>query len=189
MNREKTVKPLDRRILKTKKYLSEALIALILEKGYEAITIQDIINKANIGRSTFYAHFESKEQLLANSHQELNSLLFSVNGKGKKQGIDFLSLYTHAQNHSHVAKAMLGKKGGDIVVSHLREAMAFKILNEMRKNFGKGKTEQRMLAYRSEALASALIRLLTCWLEDDMPFTVNEMAKINEDVFNSTFAD
>jgi AcrR family transcriptional regulator len=48
---------IDRRIQKTKKILSEALIALILEKGYEQVTVQDIIDKANVGRSTFYCHY------------------------------------------------------------------------------------------------------------------------------------
>ena len=56
--KKKTQKPVDRRIQKSKKYLSDAFIALILEKGYEAVTVQEIIDRANVGRSTFYAHFE-----------------------------------------------------------------------------------------------------------------------------------
>ncbi len=166
----KKVPVVDRRIQRTKKLLFDAFMNLILEKGYEEVTIQDIIDKANVGRSTFYAHFESKEQLLSNSHQDLGKLLFSVNNHSKIEGIDFLSLYNHAKSHSHVAKAMLGKKGGDLVINHLRDAMAYKILNELKKKSGKGKAELKMLSFTAEATAAALTRLLTCWLDDDMPF-------------------
>ena len=55
---------IDRRAARTRRALHEALIALILRKGYEATTIQDIIDEADIGRSTFYAHYAGKEELL-----------------------------------------------------------------------------------------------------------------------------
>ncbi len=54
----------DRRVGKTRKALKEALTDLILEKGYEGVTVQDIIDRADVGRSTFYAHFIDKDDLL-----------------------------------------------------------------------------------------------------------------------------
>jgi AcrR family transcriptional regulator len=54
----------DRRVGKTRRALKEGLTDLILEKGYEAVTVQDIIDRADIGRSTFYAHFMDKDDLL-----------------------------------------------------------------------------------------------------------------------------
>ncbi len=61
----------DRRIQRTRQLLHEALITLILEKGYDAITVQDILERANLGRSTFYAHYQDKEALLLSGFQEL----------------------------------------------------------------------------------------------------------------------
>ena len=180
---EKEKRPVDRRIQKTRKLLFDALMDLILEKGYEAVTVQDIIDKANVGRSTFYAHFENKEQLLYGSHQELNQMLFSV--QNTKEEIDFLTLYTHAQEHSHVAKAMLGKKGGDLVIGYFRDAMAFKILDEMKRDVRDNKGEQKILAFTSEAAAAALTRLLTCWLDHDMPFSAEEMAEKSHKIYVS----
>jgi len=47
----------DRRIGRTRRLMHEALMALIVEKGYEAVTVQDILDRADVGRSTFYAHY------------------------------------------------------------------------------------------------------------------------------------
>jgi AcrR family transcriptional regulator len=54
----------DRRVAKSRRALKAALTDLILEKGYEQVTVQDIIDRADIGRSTFYAHFDDKDELL-----------------------------------------------------------------------------------------------------------------------------
>jgi len=54
----------DRRVARTRNALKAALTDLILEKGYEAVTVQDVIDRADMGRSTFYAHFDDKDQLL-----------------------------------------------------------------------------------------------------------------------------
>jgi AcrR family transcriptional regulator len=54
----------DRRVAKTRRALKAALTDLILEKGYEQVTVQDIIDRADMGRSTFYSHFVDKDDLL-----------------------------------------------------------------------------------------------------------------------------
>ena len=54
----------DRRIARTHRLLQEALISLMGERGYDILTVQDIIDRADVGRSTFYAHFKDKEDLL-----------------------------------------------------------------------------------------------------------------------------
>jgi AcrR family transcriptional regulator len=54
----------DRRVARTRRTLKEALTDLILEKGYESVTVQDVIDRADVGRSTFYAHFVDKDDLL-----------------------------------------------------------------------------------------------------------------------------
>ena len=56
--------PKDRRIQKTKALLHEALFSLIVEKNYESIVVNDILDRANVGRSTFYMHFGDKDELL-----------------------------------------------------------------------------------------------------------------------------
>lgn len=171
--KKKTQKPVDRRIQKSKKYLSDAFIALILEKGYEAVKVQEIIDRANVGRSTFYAHFESKEQLLF-------SLLGTMNEKSK-DGIDFEMLFNHCADNFQIAKAMLGKKGGDLIIGHIRDVMSLKIAKDLKRDSSKSKSEQLKIYFTSEALSAALVSYLTNWLDEDMPYSSEEMsAKCNE---------
>lgn len=179
--KKKTQKPVDRRIQKTKKYLSDAFIALILEKGYEAVTVQEIIDKANVGRSTFYAHFESKEQLLFSGHQHLSDALLGTMNEKSKEGIDFEMLFNHAAENFQIAKAMLGKKGGDLIIGHIRDVMSMKIAKDLKRDTSKSKAEQMKIHFTSEALSAALISYLTNWLDADMPYSSEEMAvKCNE---------
>ena len=63
----------DRRIQRTRDLLRRALMQLINEKGYDAVTIQDIADRANLGRTTFYLHYESKEALLLDHHADFAS--------------------------------------------------------------------------------------------------------------------
>ena len=65
----------DRRIVRTRKLLHESLLALMIEKGYEAVTIQHIIDRANVGRSTFYSHFLDKQDLLQSGFDQLKQQL------------------------------------------------------------------------------------------------------------------
>src|SRR5512134_762137 len=61
----------DRRVQRTRQSLQDALVELIVEKGYEDITIQDVIDRANVGRSTFYTHFLDKEDLFLSEFEGL----------------------------------------------------------------------------------------------------------------------
>ena len=65
----------DRRIQRTQQLLRGALLSLIQEKGFEALSVQDIIDRANVGRATFYAHFDNKEDLLASGIEGLRASL------------------------------------------------------------------------------------------------------------------
>src|SRR5688572_17611341 len=72
---ERTSSKPDRRVEKSKRALAEALVRLMIDKGYEAITVADIAERANVGRSTFYAHYADKEDLLQESLRGLRQHL------------------------------------------------------------------------------------------------------------------
>jgi AcrR family transcriptional regulator len=112
-----TEKKLDRRVQRTRRLLHEALIFLILEKKYESITVQEILDRADVGRSTFYLHFRDKDELLVSGFQNLESLLKSVQavyatvpGKSSyKRIIGFsLAMFERAKEYREVHRALLG---------------------------------------------------------------------------------
>jgi AcrR family transcriptional regulator len=169
--KEQTV---DRRIQKTKKALTEALIQLILENGYEKVTIQDITDKANVGRSTFYSHYESKEQLLFDGPNNLNVRMFD--GIDQTDDIEFLSLFNHIAENRTLAQSMLLKRGGCNMYDFFQDNIALKIRKKYKPRFGRDSKNQKVLDFMAQASASAVMSLLICWLEDDMVFSANEMS-------------
>lgn len=175
----------DRRIQKTKKSLTEALIHLILEKGYEKVTIQNIIDKANVGRSTFYIHYESKEQLLLDGHNNLDVKMFFSEKDGAE--IKFENLFNHIAENHQLAKAMLGKKGGNMMTEFFKNNIALKIKKKFSDQFGKSKSDQKLLIFLSDAAGSAVISLLVSWIEDEMTFTTQEMSLNCQNIVTAIF--
>src|SRR5664279_2433284 len=110
----------DRRIERTRQLLSKALMDLIVERGYESITIQDITDRANVSRTTFYLHFKDKDELLFASMEKIYDGLVSGH-KGLMPidvtEADFESVTCNANDFEHVAefadfyRAMLSKQG------------------------------------------------------------------------------
>lgn len=68
----------DRRVRRTRRLLAEAFVALVLGVGYERITVQDILDRADVGRSTFYAHFRDKQALLETCFDDMREQLKTV---------------------------------------------------------------------------------------------------------------
>lgn len=116
----------DRRVQKTRRLLQDALIELVAEKGYESVSIREILDKANVGRSTFYAHFQDKDQLLHSILDRLDELfeqheervLDAVKNVGGVDNADpahsvspTLSLFQFVGQNHRFFKAMLGNRG------------------------------------------------------------------------------
>ncbi len=117
---------LDRRVQKTRKLLQDALIELVAEKSYESVSIREILERANVGRSTFYAHFQDKDQLLHSILDRLDELFeqhekLFLDAKKNFGDTDILNLTQEfsptlslfqfiGQNHRFF-KAMLGNRG------------------------------------------------------------------------------
>src|ERR671911_1971150 len=110
--------PIDRRVRRTQELLRGALMALIMEKGYDRITVQDILDKADIGRSTFYAHYRDKEDLLLAGFEDIRAALAaeraaSESGPGGEDEVlqPLLVVFTHVEGHRQFW-GPLSRKGG-----------------------------------------------------------------------------
>lgn len=112
------MKKVDRRIKRTRQLLSDALISLIDEKEFSSISITDIVNKSDLNRSTFYAHFRDKEELLTwiindlidgmikSMQESINLNQSNINQRGTAS-VATIQLFTYVANQSAYFKILL----------------------------------------------------------------------------------
>lgn len=168
----------DRRIQRTRQILQEALIELILKKGFDAVTVQDIIDHANVGRSTFYAHFRDKEDLLLSGFEHLRAQLeehlMSESVANDSRWALNLSMFQHAQSQRKLYKALAGKQGGNVALAHIQKYLFTYLHNHLKQVLSKRKKgiPPEILA---QYLSSSFISLLTWWLDNDSQYSPEQM--------------
>jgi AcrR family transcriptional regulator len=176
----------DRRVQRTQQQLRDALIALILEKGYEAITVQDIIDRANVGRSTFYSHFWDKDQLLLSGfelvmsslkEQHSENIATKGNLKDKAREISLL-MFQHVGSHHGLYLALIGKRGGNLALKQIHEYFMGLVHKNLKELAPGDKISNLPAEIVIHFLVSSLISLLNWWLDNDRPHTPEEMSEI-----------
>ncbi len=177
----------DRRVQRTRQLLNDALVSLIAEKGYDSITVQNIIDRANLGRSTFYAHYQDKEDLLLSGMEELvHSLIWGVEsppmedeGNGESSRIlSTLPLFRHTQEQHRLYKAMVGGRGIDVIIKTIQNHLSDHIQEQIERLLPGGQTPSVPPPVMANYLAGALLTLLTWWLDNNMPYPPERMDEI-----------
>lgn len=175
---------IDRRVQRTRQLLQDALIAMMIEKGYEATTVQDIIDRANVGRATFYAHFADKETLLTSRLEDLRALLaqqqrhaLATPGGVRERGLGFShAMLEHARGHLQVYRAIVGRASGAFVVQRIHRLIADLVAIDLKALGVKGTPEQRNLAV--EYIAGAFMAVLIWWVEHGAKLPPQEVDSI-----------
>ena len=176
----------DRRIQRTRQLLEDALLALIVEKGYAEITVQDILDRANLGRSTFYAHYRDKDDLLIGEFEHFKKMFaeFDAHAPTDKrrarsaESSPSLAFFRHAGEQHRLYKAMVGKRGGETVRKLLYEYITGLMKSHLEQQFpdDKDMTVPREVAVHY--FISSFLALLTWWLDNDLPYTADRMDQI-----------
>ena len=174
----------DRRIQRTRQLLQDALVSLILEKGYQKITIQDIIDRANVGRSTFYSHYRDKDDLLLSGFDELahdlNRHMRAPETVTDEPGhlLHSLEFFIHACDNKELYIAMADSGGGDLIFDIARQHMQDHIEHHLNQMPSIG--EDIPLPVITNFLAGSLLSMVTWWLEHSLPYSPAEM----DEMFN-----
>jgi AcrR family transcriptional regulator len=167
-------KAVDRRVQRTRDVLHQALISLMIEKGYEVITVQDIIDRANVGRSTFYAHYVGKQDLLMSGLKNLSKQLLAYQRAGlaqkrnfRERGFGFsLAFFEHVHSHRGVYHAIVGRQSGTVVMSELRALLAELVRNDLKtlssKDSSAGLPKNAVIQF----VVGALMSIVTWWLDE-----------------------
>ena len=164
----------DRRIQKTIKLLRDALISLIAEKPYDSIVVKEILDRANVGRSTFYTHFRDKDDLLISGIQDMLGPVPSParsSGRSQDRILWFsLPVFEHHYRHAHAWGDRIGQRGRAILHEHLRRVLTELIADAMKKESRPGRTGTRQIPPEivSAYVASTFVLVLNWWLDNRM---------------------
>ena len=168
--------PPDRRAQRTRQTLSQALIALIPEKRYEAITVQAICDRANVGRSTFYTHYQDKDDLLASNFQQMmESLGSQVEWRDSQFRFSIAPLFQHVQEHHHLYKALAWGGGFDVLLRAGQQQWRAQIEKHLATSLPPGRLPAIPLDVITIYLAGTLQTMLLWWLERKMPYAPERM--------------
>jgi AcrR family transcriptional regulator len=168
----------DRRVRRTRAALRAALMSLMVEKGYDAVTVQDLIDRADVGRSTFYAHYSDKADLLDDMLVQLRGLLEPPAGAasgGSGRTLRFsLEMFRHVRDQRPLMRAMLGRPGAAPVVERI-ELMLTDIVRSELDPPAATSPPRVPLDLVSASVVSAFLAALTWWVEGDFRQTPEEM--------------
>jgi AcrR family transcriptional regulator len=165
----------DRRVQKTQTLLRQALLSLLAEKPYDAIVIKEILDRANVGRSTFYMHFRDKDDLLVTGIDDMIGAVESPtpvsSGKPYNALLWFsLPVFEHHHRHAHAWGDRIGARGRAILHEHLRQVLAKRIGGVVKKELrGTRNMGQIPADLLSEYVASTFVLVLNWWLDGKMP--------------------
>lgn len=181
---EKPERKLDRRAVRTRRALRDALMALILEKGFDAITVQDITDRADLNRGTLYLHYRDKLDLLIRSSEDayddliaqfeplrLNHLTANIPERHLQMVFD------HVAANIAFYRVMIGPHGVAAFSTRLRQIVAevgMQRLAVLRKLSGSADVPSPLIA---AYVGGAIYGVLEWWLSTDMRIPTDALAK------------
>ncbi|MFC4807803.1 TetR/AcrR family transcriptional regulator [Paenibacillus sp. GCM10023250] len=177
---------MDRRILKTRQAIQNALIELMAEKDFEQITINDISQKADLNRGTLYLHYADKYDLLDQCIKDhLNQMVnHCVLSHTEEQCSDIvqspLPLFQYLEKHYLFYSSMLSNKGLICFREQLVSMVKSGIEERLKVEGFRGESKPEVAI---QYMTSAFVGVVEWWINTNMPFTPKEMAKQLKDIF------
>ncbi|RCW76924.1 TetR/AcrR family transcriptional regulator [Saliterribacillus persicus] len=180
------MKKIDPRVKKTRRSLKSAFVELIGEKGFDAITIQDISAKAEINRVTFYQHYQDKYDLLEKTIEDmLQNLIQNVSPESREDliakkdepSVVFLNLFQFVYDHRIFFTTMFGENGVPTFqyrMSKTVQQFVSETIEELTLTVHERKVPKEIIVHY---VTAASIGLITYWIETDMQYSPRYMAK------------
>ena len=155
---------MDRRQKKTREAIFRAFTSLLSKKNYHQITVQDILDAADVGRTTFYAHFETKEALLEAFCGDVFFHLFGENachfaGDGEGLAGKLTHILWHIREEQRHLSAILRSDGREVFFGYFKEHLTALFEAEW------GDSADLPREYRLRMLAAGFVETLVWWAE------------------------
>jgi AcrR family transcriptional regulator len=163
-----TQEKLDSRVRHSREALFNALFALMMERGYERLTIQNLLDRADVGRATFYAHFDSKDELLAGSVARLRDWLIGEWRQLPEQRLGFtLPLFQHLASHSAIYQKSIARESEVSVERHMRQMLHGLVRDDLASRMAPGKGSAS-LDLAVQFVTGALWSTIAWWMASAM---------------------
>lgn len=175
---------MDRRQRKSRDAIFKAFIELLSEKGYNQITVGEIIEIADVGRATFYSHFETKDFLLKELCEELFEHIFhSENGEKKESLFEcnapdsvFLHLFQHLQKNDNKILSLLSCHSNELFLRYFKENLAVLVKRNLHL-FNKEKTRNLPEAFVVNHISSVFVESAKWWIDNGLKETPETMTE------------
>lgn len=172
----------DERIRRTHERLGSALVKLIHEKPIDAITVQEVLDRASVGRSTFYLHFRNKDDLLLSQLEhflEFTSTTLSVRKENSRRVVPVTEMFGHIGNSQNKMYRALADSGRLNDFFDLAQGYFARGIEQRLREFEPPPpVPQRELAARAVASAGSLLSLLRWWLDRGAKESPSEMDQL-----------
>lgn len=182
----KTHRRPDPRILRTRQQLRAALVSLIEEKGLDALTVQDIADRAGLNRATFYLHYHDKQDLLEKSLRDaIDELMADLGATTGEQGQlvfdgsprPIKAVFEHVAQHAEFYRVMLSSEGVPAFSAGVRDYMAEVTIRWLAALQPDPHQSRVPLEIVANSLSWSLLGVLIWWLEHHMPQSPEYMAE------------
>jgi AcrR family transcriptional regulator len=171
--------------LRTRSQLIQAALDLVLEKGYEAVTVQDITDRADLGRGTFYVHFKDKEDVLwsaildglRSTEAEAHGLFEGKPLPAQLEYYGYLNIFRHADRNRALYQVMLGEQGSAVLTGRVLAYLAAENERDLKalkpKVYGGFDVPDRVLV---QVVTGAVFQSVRWWLETANDYSAEQMA-------------
>lgn len=170
-------RPTDRRVARTHRRLGRAMVELTLERGFEAVTIRDLTDRAGIGYATFFRHYADKDALLRDLLEgvltELMALLEPLSADDDPARTGTL-VFRHAARHADLYRVLLGSQRSIDLLGRAMEVGA----EGIRRSFVRRPGSEVPLEIAAHHLIGSFVALIGWWLEHDLPYPPERMGRI-----------
>jgi AcrR family transcriptional regulator len=186
----------DRRVRRTRELLQQALQGLLGERDYETITIQDIVDRANVGRTTFYLHYQSKDDLFLSCHEAILRA-FHVEPQTIPSREDLLSpeappgmaaAYRHLEHARARVYPLFQSRDGLVLLNQIRDRLGQQLAASLRAAFDEADSAIP-LDVLATYLAGAQLAMVQWWLKQRQPYSAETLARILQRMQRATIRD
>lgn len=171
----------DRRVRRTRDRLGDALVALLVEKPFDDITVQDVLDRAQVSRSTFYSHYRDKNDLLLSDAEDFFEAManaLSRRGDQSERVAPVKELFAHIAEVRPFYDALVASGRGQDLLELGQGHFGLGIERRLREIPRAARIAGPHRSAIAHGLAGSLFSLLTWWIRHRMTFTPEQMDKL-----------